>query len=117
MSEWWTYRPSDLLMFAPRTYWRLFELHNESLWPMQVLTALLAFAFALYIVGKALLFGDPVAGWPTMMTVILFLLELFMASIRSRESIRGCTRRWLPSPLMRIRMMPRIRRCGWGRWW
>ena len=38
-----------------------------------VLTALLAFAFALYIVGKALLFGDPVAGWPTMMTVILFL--------------------------------------------
>lgn len=38
-----------------------------------VLTALLAFAFAIYIVGKALLFGDPVAGWPTMMTVILFL--------------------------------------------
>ena len=38
-----------------------------------VLTALLAFAFALYIVAKALLFGDPVAGWPTMMTVILFL--------------------------------------------
>ena len=38
-----------------------------------VLTALLAFAFALYIVGKALLFGDPVAGWPTMMAVILFL--------------------------------------------
>ena len=38
-----------------------------------VLTALLAFAFALYVVGKAFLFGDPVAGWPTMMTVILFL--------------------------------------------
>ncbi len=38
-----------------------------------VLTALLAFAFAIYVVGKALLFGDPVAGWPTMMTVILFL--------------------------------------------
>lgn len=38
-----------------------------------VLTALLAFAFAIYIVGKALMFGDPVAGWPTMMTVILFL--------------------------------------------
>jgi glycosyltransferase involved in cell wall biosynthesis len=38
-----------------------------------VMTALLAFAFAIYIVGKALLFGDPVAGWPTMMTVILFL--------------------------------------------
>ena len=46
MSEWWTYRPADLLMFAPRTYWRLFELHNESLWPMQVLTALLALFMA-----------------------------------------------------------------------
>ena len=42
MSEWWTYRPSDLLMFAPRTYWRLFELHNASMWPLQLLTTLLA---------------------------------------------------------------------------
>ena len=33
MSEWWSYRPSDFLMFAPRTYWRLFELHNEAWWP------------------------------------------------------------------------------------
>ena len=38
-----------------------------------VLTAILAFAFAMWIVLKALLWGDPVAGWPTMMTVILFL--------------------------------------------
>ena len=36
-------------------------------------TALLAFLFAIYVVGKAWLMGDPVAGWPTMMTVILFL--------------------------------------------
>jgi glycosyltransferase involved in cell wall biosynthesis len=36
-------------------------------------TALMAFVFALYIVGKALLYGDRVAGWPTMMTVILGL--------------------------------------------
>jgi hypothetical protein len=42
MSEWWTYRPSDFLMFAPRTYWRLFELQNEALWPAQLLGALLA---------------------------------------------------------------------------
>ncbi len=46
MSEWWTYRPSDLLMFAPRTYWRLFELHNEALWPAHVLPALLALVLA-----------------------------------------------------------------------
>lgn len=36
-------------------------------------TAVMAFVFAVWIVGKALLFGDRVAGWPTMMVVILFL--------------------------------------------
>jgi len=38
-----------------------------------VLTAALAFVYALWIVVKALFWGDPVAGWPTMMTVILLL--------------------------------------------
>ena len=38
-----------------------------------VLTAVLAFAYAVWIVAKALLWGDAVAGWPTMMAVILFL--------------------------------------------
>ena len=38
-----------------------------------VLTALLAFLYAAWIVAKKLLWGDPVAGWPTMMVVILFL--------------------------------------------
>ena len=33
MSEWWTYRLSDFLMFSPRTYWRLVELYNRELWP------------------------------------------------------------------------------------
>jgi glycosyltransferase involved in cell wall biosynthesis len=32
-----------------------------------------AFVFALWIVAKAALYGDRVAGWPTMMAVILFL--------------------------------------------
>ena len=36
-------------------------------------TATVAFAYALWIITKALLWGDPVAGWPTMMAVILFL--------------------------------------------
>ncbi len=36
-------------------------------------TALVAFAFGAKVVLKALLFGDPVQGWPTMMAVILFL--------------------------------------------
>lgn len=35
MSEWWTYRLSDLLLFSPRTYYRLFELYNAEVWPLQ----------------------------------------------------------------------------------
>ena len=36
MSEWWTYRPSDFLLFSPRTYYRLFELYNAEVWPGQL---------------------------------------------------------------------------------
>jgi len=36
-------------------------------------TAALAFGYGLVVIGKALLWGDAVAGWPTMMAVILFL--------------------------------------------
>jgi glycosyltransferase involved in cell wall biosynthesis len=38
-----------------------------------VLTALVAFGYGSWIILKALFWGDPVAGWPTMMSVILFL--------------------------------------------
>ena len=34
MSEWWTYTLSDFLLFSPRTYYRLFELHNAAWWPV-----------------------------------------------------------------------------------
>ncbi|MEA5668763.1 glycosyltransferase [Stenotrophomonas sp. ATCM1_4] len=36
-------------------------------------TAASAFVFGTWVVGKAALYGDRVAGWPTMMAVILFL--------------------------------------------
>lgn len=38
-----------------------------------LLTAAGAFGFAVWVVCKAALYGDRVAGWPTMMAVILFL--------------------------------------------
>lgn len=36
-------------------------------------SATAAFVYGVWIVAKAMLWGDPVAGWPTMMSVILFL--------------------------------------------
>jgi len=38
MSEWWTYRAVNFLLFSPRVYWRMFELHNAALWPLHVVT-------------------------------------------------------------------------------
>ena len=37
MSEWWTYRLSDFLLFSPETYYRLIELYNAAIWPGQIL--------------------------------------------------------------------------------
>jgi len=53
MSEWWTYRPADLLMFAPRTYWRLFELQNEALWPLPLLTTPVFMALGLGLLRRS----------------------------------------------------------------
>ena len=36
MSEWWTYRLSDFLMFSPQIYWRLVERFYRDLWPLQL---------------------------------------------------------------------------------
>lgn len=65
-------------------YWRLLQLAIEgftsfSTAPLRlatwvgVLASLLAFAFGLWVFGKALLFGDRVAGYPSLMVVILFM--------------------------------------------
>jgi hypothetical protein len=37
MSEWWTYRLEDFLLFSPRVYWRMFELQNAQYWPLHLL--------------------------------------------------------------------------------
>jgi len=36
LTEWWTYRLSDFLLFSPRTWYRLHELHNAAIWPAQL---------------------------------------------------------------------------------
>jgi len=44
MAEWWSYRPSDFLMFSGRTWSRLVQGWNEALWPVQLAFAALALA-------------------------------------------------------------------------
>jgi glycosyltransferase involved in cell wall biosynthesis len=65
-------------------YWRLWNFALEGITgfstaPLRVgtyvglATALLAFGYGSWIVFRTLAWGDPVAGWPTMMAVVLFL--------------------------------------------
>jgi glycosyltransferase involved in cell wall biosynthesis len=65
-------------------YWRLWNFAIDGITsfsgaPLKVATyvgllaALLAFAFGLWVLGKALLHGDPVQGYPSLMVVVLFL--------------------------------------------
>jgi hypothetical protein len=57
MSEWWTYRLSDFLMFSPTTYWRLVERYNRDVWPLQL--AMLGAGLALLWLAAA---RRPMAG-------------------------------------------------------
>ena len=65
-------------------YWRLWNFALEGITsfsgaPLKIATyvglasALLAFGFGLWVLGKALLFGDPVRGYPSLMLAVLFL--------------------------------------------
>lgn len=54
MGDWLTYSASDFLLFAPHTYYRLFELYNDALWPGQFLAlAVGAAIFALLLRRRA----------------------------------------------------------------
>ena len=44
MKDWLTYRLSDLLLFSPRTYYRMFELYHQEIWPAQLVAVALALA-------------------------------------------------------------------------
>jgi len=72
MSEWWSYRLSDFLLFSPQTYFRLFELHNQALWPWQIAASIAGLAM-LALVGQrpALL----IAGAAWLLVAWLWLFE------------------------------------------
>jgi hypothetical protein len=72
MSEWLSYRPEDFLMFSPRVYERLFELHNQALWPAQWL------ALALGGVMLAILLR-PGPGGTRLVAALLAVAWLFVA--------------------------------------
>lgn len=46
MSEWWSYRPSDFLMFSPRAYYRQIESFNTGHWPLHLILA----AIGIYLI-------------------------------------------------------------------
>jgi len=73
VSEWWSYRPSDFLMFAPRIYWRLFESINAAVWPAQLLLVAAALAWLLWFVRRG---GESA---PRASAVALGLSWLFVA--------------------------------------
>lgn len=50
---------------------------------MGILFCIIAFAMILFIIGKTIMFGDPVAGWPSTACIILFVggVQLFCIGI------------------------------------
>lgn len=68
MSEWWTYRPEDFLLFSPRVYWRMFEMHNAQVWPLHLVT----FAVGLVLVRMAWRQERPHALWIALVLAALW---------------------------------------------
>ena len=73
-------------------YWRLWNLAIEGITsfstvPLRVatylgvVTALVAFGWGLWIIARTLVWGDPVQGWPSLMTVVLFLGGLQLVAL------------------------------------
>lgn len=73
-------------------YWKLWNFALEGFtsfttMPLKVatylglLTSLAAFSFGIYVLVKTLLYGDPVAGYPSMMVTILFLSGVQLTAI------------------------------------
>jgi hypothetical protein len=61
MSEWLSYSLSDFLLFSPRTYYRLFELYNQAVWPGHILAIALGAAILVLLRSGAVWQGRAIA--------------------------------------------------------
>lgn len=97
----WVGFKSEPLLYSPperlhgTTYFRPLKLFRFALdgltafttWPLRVLSvagvclSLLSFAYGLFIVITHLLYGDPVRGWTTLITVVLFFAGINLISL------------------------------------
>ena len=57
----WSYRLSDFLLFSPRVYWRMFELHSGALWPLPLAMPALGIAMFAVIILRPRQSGRAVA--------------------------------------------------------
>jgi hypothetical protein len=114
MSEWWTYGVSDFLMFSARTYYRMLERYNQSVWPGQILTlglgvvmlgllrrtgawqgriicAILALLW-IWVAGAFLWLRYVTINWAAIYIVPMFLIEalllIWIGCVRGRLSFR-----------------------------
>ncbi|WP_439514260.1 DUF6064 family protein [Oceanibaculum nanhaiense] len=116
MADWSSYRLEDFLLFAPRAYWRLFELHNAALWPAQPFILLLGLGVAALVLrgapragrlGPALLAAGWVAvgllffwqryasiNWAAPYVMPVFLAEAILLLLAGRGAIVPAAARW-----------------------
>ena len=71
MTGWSSYSLSDFLMFSPEAYFRLYEINNTTLWPLQIIVVLAALAICFLSLKK-----DPQSD-----RVISIILAMFWALI------------------------------------
>jgi hypothetical protein len=123
MSDWLSYTLSDFLLFSPRTYYRLFELYNLAIWPMQLaalglglavlalwlrrgvwhgraIAAILAAGW-LWVAGAFLLARYDTINWAAKYVAVGFALQALLLA-------------WSGLVRDRIRPSPPANAAGWG---
>jgi hypothetical protein len=95
MSEWWTYTLSDFLLFSPRTYYRLFELHNAAWWPVHVVAV--AGGVAIIVLARR---GGPAAGRAVAAMLALAWAWVAWAFLWQRYSTINWAAPWLAAAFL-----------------